>query len=201
MRRDEWDRRYAETELLWTGSPNRFLVAEVADLPPGRALDLASGEGRSAVWLAQQGWRVTAVDFSTVATERARQWAEKEGLDLDVVCADLLEFEPEPEAYDLVVVLYLHLPRDELRPVLSRASRALAPGGTLLLVGHDLTNIAEGVGGPQYPEVLYTPADIVEALPELEVDKAERVRRDVEGEDRPAIDALVRAHRPGRAEA
>lgn len=197
MRREDWDRRYAETGLLWSATPNRFLVAEVAELPRGRALDLACGEGRNALWLAELGWRVTAVDFSEVAIAKARERAEREGARVDFVCADLLEYEPEREAYDLVLVLYLHVPASERRLVLGNAAAALAPGGTFLLVGHDLSNPSEGVGGPSDRALLYTHDDIVAELPGLEIEKAERVLRDVEGEDRPAIDALVRAHKAG----
>lgn len=196
MRREDWDRKYAARELPWSAEPNRLLVAEVRDLPPGRALDLACGEGRNAIWLAQRGWRVTAVDFSEVAIARARAAAARAAVDVEVLWADLLDYEPEPDLYDLVVVLFLQIPADERRAVLSRAVRALAPGGTFLLVGHDLTNPTDGVGGPSDPDVLYTPDDIVADLPGLEIEKAERHPRDVANADRPAIDALVRAHRP-----
>lgn len=195
MRREDWDRRYEERELLWSASPNRFLVAEAAGLAPARALDLACGEGRNAIWLAELGWQVTAVDFSEVAIAKARERAARDGADVDFICGDLLDYEPEPEAYDLVLVLYLQLPAGERRLVLSRAASALASGGTFLLVGHDLTNLTEGAGGPSDPEVLYTPNDIAAELHGLEIEKAERVLREVEGADRPAIDALVRARR------
>ena len=193
MQREYWDRKYKEAELLWSAEPNRFLVSEVADLAPGRALDLACGEGRNALWLAAHDWRVTAVDFSEVAIARACERAAREQLDVDFACADLLEYEPEPGAFDLVLIFYLQIPAIERRRVLARAVSALLPGGTFLLVGHDLTNLTDGVGGPRYPDLLYTPDDIVADLPGLEIEKAERVLRDVADADRPAIDALVRA--------
>lgn len=198
VRRERWDRRYAESELLWSAEPNRFVVAETSPLRPGRALDLACGEGRNAVWLASRGWDVTAVDFSPVAIGRAEERGAREGLDVAFVCADLLEYEPERDAYDLVLVLYLHLTADERRTVLRKAVEALAPGGTFLLVGHDLSNLTEGIGGPSEPDVLYTPADVVGELHGVEIEKAERVLRDVEGASRPAVDALVRARKPRR---
>lgn len=198
MRGDEWDERYAERELLWSATPNRFLVSEVEGLRPGRALDLACGEGRNAIWLAERGWRVTAVDFSRVAIERAGRLAAERGVEVDFLCADLLAYEPPVRTFDLVAVFYLQLPADELSPVLARAAEAVAAGGTLLVVGHDLVNLTEGYGGPKDPAVLFTPDDVVRAASGLAVERAERVRRPVELEDGTAveaIDALVRLRR------
>ena len=197
MKREAWDQKYAGRDYLWSEKPNRFLVAELAGMPPGRALDLACGEGRNAVWLAQQGWRVTGVDFSQVALAKAARLAVRRGVDVEWVAADLLDYRP-PEALDLVVVFYLQLPATERRLVLGRAAEALAPGGTLLVVAHDLLNLTEGHGGPKEPEVLYTPDDVVGDLSGLAIERAERVRRPVavDGGEAVAIDVLVRAMTP-----
>ena len=202
MDAESWNRRYATSELIWTAEPNRFLVEEVADLPPGRALDLGAGEGRNAVWLASRGWQVTAVDFSCVGLDKARRLADAAGVDVGLVCADATE--PIDGVYDLVIVLYLHLPAAQRRIAYANAAAAVAPAGTLLIVGHDLTNVDDGVGGPQDPDVLFTPDDVVGDMSAagLNVERAERVHRrvttvttDTGGRD--AIDALVRARRPG----
>jgi len=195
MKAEAWNARYAQKELVWSAGPNRFLVAEVAELPPGRALDLACGEGRNAIWLAEQGWQVTGVDFADVAIEKARAIAAKRGVDVDFRVADLLAFEPPEQAFDLVIVFYLQLVAGELGPVLERAARAVAPGGTFLLVGHDSRNLTDGHGGPQDPRVLFRPEDFVAAIGDLEVERAEPVERPVEAEGAVAIDALVRARR------
>lgn len=197
MKREVWDRKYAGPDFVWSAEPNRFLVAELAAMAPGRALDLACGEGRNAVWLAQQGWRVTGVDFSQVALAKAALLAESRGVDVEWVAADLLDYRP-PEELDLVVVFYLQVPADERRLVLGRAAEALAPGGTLLVVAHDLLNLTEGHGGPKEPTVLYTPDDVVGDLADLAIERAERVRRPVEvdGSEVEAIDVLVRATKP-----
>ncbi len=197
MQREDWDKRYAAVENLWAVKPNRFLVAEVADLPPGRALDLACGEGQNAIWLAANGWRVTGVDFSEVAIEKARVRAARNDVDIELLCADLVDYEPEPSSFDLVLLLYLHISSDKRARVHAAASAAVAPGGTFLLLGHDLTNATHGVGGPSDPDLLYTAAEIAAELPGLEVEKATTVRRDVAGESRDAIDTLVRARNPG----
>lgn len=198
-RREHWNRRYAAADRIHaTAVPNRFLVAEAAGLAPGMALDLACGAGRNAVWLAQQGWRVTAVDFSGVALAMARDLAARCGVNVEWVEADVLTWTPPPRAYDLVCVLYLQLPGHDRRTVLRHAVGAVRPGGTLLVVGHDLLNLTEGWGGPSQADVLFTPDDIAGEIDDLQVEKAARVRRPVEegGEIHEAIDALVRAKRP-----
>ena len=196
-----WDDRYRGSELVWTSEANRFLVAEAAGLAPGRALDLACGEGRNAVWLAERGWRVTGVDFSEVGLEKAKALAQTRGVDPDWIAADLLEYQPEPAAFDLVIVFYLQVPRSDRSRIVARAADAVASGGTFLLVAHDSANIEHGHGGPQVPAVLYTSEDVVSDLSGsgLEIERAERVERPVETEDgvKIALDALVRASRAG----
>jgi SAM-dependent methyltransferase len=193
-----WDRRYEGTELLWSAQPNRFLVAEVPELPPGRALDLACGEGRNAVWLAGLGWEVTGVDFSPVAIAKAEQLAEARGVTVSFEVADLLAYEPPRHGFNLVLAFYLQLAAPSLHVIMRRAAAAVAPGGTFLLVAHDRRNLDGGYGGPQDPAVLYTPEDVVPDLTGLEVERAEPVERPVETAEggRVAIDALVRARRP-----
>jgi SAM-dependent methyltransferase len=195
--REDWNARYAQKELLWTAEPNRLFAAEIGDLEPGRALDLACGEGRNAVWLAERGWSVTAVDFSDVALAKAGELAARRGLDVEWVPADVLDYEPEPEAFDLVAVLYLQLPHVELTRAIRAAVQALAPGGTLVVLGHDSSNLADGYGGPRDPAVLFTPDDVVAELRGLKLERAERVLRTValDGGEAVAIDAFVRARR------
>jgi SAM-dependent methyltransferase len=198
VEREDWNVKHGEGALLFGAEPNRFLVAEVAELSPGRALDLACGSGRNAVWLAARGWQVTGVDFSDVALEQARALAAEREVEVEWLEGDLLEWEPADRAYDLVVVLYLQVPAAERRRILARAAAAVAPGGTLLVVGHDLENLNRGHGGPKDPRVLFTPDEVAAELDGLEIEKAERVLRPVETDqgEVQAIDALVRARRP-----
>jgi 2-polyprenyl-3-methyl-5-hydroxy-6-metoxy-1,4-benzoquinol methylase len=192
-----WDARYAGSDLVWGVEPNRFVVEELAGLAPGRALDIAAGEGRNAVWLAARGWQVTAVDFSRVAVERGRQLAASHGVELDWLVADLRDYRPPAEAFDAVLVAYLHVSPDDLAAVLRRCAAALAPGGRIVVIGHDLTNLHRGVGGPQLPDVLYTPEAITAALPGLTIVRAERALRPVPAPDTVvhAIDTVVTAVR------
>ncbi|MDH6124973.1 class I SAM-dependent methyltransferase [Kitasatospora sp. GP82] len=211
MESHDWDQRYRSAELVWGTEPNRWVRRECRGLPPGRALDLAAGEGRNSLWLAARGWRVTALDFSPVALDRGRRLAA--GLPdavsdrLTWVEADARTHVPEPGAYDLVLIAYLHLPAEQRRTVLRTAADALAPGGTLLVVGHDTTNLTEGSGGPSDPAVLFTPDDVIADLADrqLRTVRAERVRRQphvantagaAHGATAEAIDALVRLERP-----
>jgi SAM-dependent methyltransferase len=200
MNREDWDCRYEGEGLLWTARPNRFLVAETAALAPGRALDLACGEGRNAVWLAEQGWHVTGVDFSEVALEKARLLAEQHKVQAEWIHADVFKYEPPLAAFELVIVFYLQIPPERLRPILARMAKAVAPGGTFLLVAHDSSNLTHGYGGPRDPATLYTAEDVLPALVGLEIERAEPVVRTVETDEgvREAIDALVRARQPRR---
>jgi SAM-dependent methyltransferase len=195
--REHWNRRYANSELVWTADPNRFLVEEVADLEPGRALDLACGEGRNAVWLAERDWDVTGVDFADVGLAKAAKLSAEREVEVEWVHADLLEFVPERGRYDLVIVLYLHLVADERRRVHAAAAAAVARGGVLLVIGHDTSNPIVGCGGPQDPTILFTPEEVAAELPGLRVERAVKVRRPVGAGDGNvyAIDALVRATR------
>jgi SAM-dependent methyltransferase len=195
-----WDARYASTPgLVWSAEPNRFVVESVTGLAPGAALDLAAGEGRNAVWLAEQGWRVTAVDFSPVAVGRGRELADGRGVEVEWRVADVTAYRPVPGSYDLVLISYLHLPAADLARVLAAARQALRPGGSLVVVGHDLANLTGGTGGPQDPAVLLTPEAVVDGLAGLHIRRAETARRPVATTDGGSVDALdtvVVASRP-----
>ncbi len=202
MDSSDWDERYRTADFVWRTQPNQFLPPEVADLEPGRALDLACGEGRNAVWLATQGWEATGVDFSEVGIAKGAQLAESNDVSVSWICADATTWTPDQE-YDLVVVFYLQVPGQQRSDAFGAAARSLAPGGTLLIVGHDLVNLSEGVGGPQDAAVLYTPDDVRGDLTRsgvegLVIERAERIERSVETDSgkRTAIDCFVRAHRP-----
>ena len=197
MDADTWNARYAASGLVWSAGPNVFVEELCRDLPPGRAIDLAAGEGRNAIWLAEQGWDATAVDYSDVAIDKARALAARRGVEITAEVADLEQYVPTPGAYDLVLVAYLQLPHDRLDASLRRAAAAVAPGGTFLLVCHDRENLDRGHGGPQDPAVLTTPDRVVATLSGLVIDRAEVAERRVatDAGERIALDTLVLAHR------
>ncbi|ONM49438.1 class I SAM-dependent methyltransferase [Nocardia donostiensis] len=214
----EWDARYAQSELVWGAPPNSTVVQHVhglhrrtplypdadGQLPESpRALDLACGEGRNTLWLATHGWQVHAVDFSQVGIDKARTIASRLSRSvrgrIHWQCADVTDL---PGAgitgpYELVLMVFLHLPAPQRREVVRQSARLLSPGGTLLVLGHDSSNLTDGYGGPQDPEILFTPDDIVADLgydSDVTIQTAEQVPRATEGPD--AIDALVIAMKP-----
>lgn len=194
----DWDRRWEQRLAKGARDVSPWLVEEACGLPPGRALELACGAGRNAIWLASRGWHVTAVDFSAVALNAARERAAEAGVEVEWLQADVVEWSPPAGTFGLVCVLYLQLPAAERRAVLGHAREALAPGGVLLVVGHDTRNLAAGHGGPSSPEVLFTAEDVCGELDGLTIERAGLARRpiDLEPGGPVALDALVRARRP-----
>jgi SAM-dependent methyltransferase len=199
----DWDARYAAVDLVWSAAANQWVEELVSPLTPGRALDVAAGEGRNAIWLVEHGWEAVAADYSAVAIERARRLADERlgdraGL-LTTVVADATEPSPGgPAAYDLVLFSYLQLPMPDWRKALARGIEAAVPGGRIIVIAHALSNLTAGWGGPQEPSVLYDPEDvvaIVEDLPDLPVDVelAELRTRVVTKEDgeHEALDTIV----------
>ncbi|HWC12365.1 MAG TPA: class I SAM-dependent methyltransferase [Acidimicrobiales bacterium] len=135
----EWDTRYSERDgAMWSGRPNGRLVAEVADLTPGRALDVGCGEGADAIWLARGGWTVTAIDISDVAVSRAREAADLAGATVEWVCGDALQTPFPARSFDLVSMQYPALPKAAGETAVRGLLGTVRPGGLLLAVYHDL---------------------------------------------------------------
>lgn len=199
MNSRQWDERYSGDELVWSSEPNQFLVSEVADLPTGRAVDLACGEGRNAVWLAEKGWQVLGVDFSPVGLAKAKRIAEFSEVQISWVESAVEAWRPPPQGFDLVVMCYLQLSQPARSEALAVAVEAVAEGGTLLVIAHDADNLARGYGGPLDPGVLYNVDDVKDAASAggLTVARAEQAIRVVGTADGPreAIDTVVRAVR------
>jgi SAM-dependent methyltransferase len=187
-----WDDRYASKELVWGAGPNAFLPPLVQGIRPGTALDVACGEGRNSLWLAEQGWDVTGIDFSPVAIEKA--WLLAQDAPITYEVADVESYEPQ-QPFDLVIVFYVHLMEEDARSMLDMAAKAVAPGGTLFGVGHALRNLTDGVGGPPYPEILWTEELIRPSLDGFDVVELGERTRSIDGSTVDAIDLVVRATR------
>lgn len=190
---DEWNNRYAGTKKLFSSVPNELLVELTKGLAPGSAVDLGAGEGRNSLWLASQGWDVTAVDLSDVALERLRSYAEEQNLSLTTIVSDIETYLGQGYQFDLVVMAYIHVMPEERKRIFEAASAAVAPGGHLFIVGHHLDSL--GKGGPPQPERLYTEDIFLDSLPGLELLITERRQNSSSDLDLPLIDALAWAYR------
>ena len=199
-----WDERYSSQTSLWSGYPNVHLVGETAELPPGTALDIGCGEGADAIWLAGRGWQVTGVDVSTVALQRAAGHATQAGDGIagriDWVHADVLSWDPGTGRYDLVSAQYLHLPDPPRGAVFRRLAASVAPGGTLLIVGHHPSDLQTTMPRPPMPELFFTGDDIVALLDpqawEVVTDTAvPRQTTDPDGRTLTIHDTVLRARR------
>lgn len=189
MEAADWDERYRSSDRLWSVTPNLFVSDRLAQQKPGRGLDLASGEGRNAIWLAERGWAMTAVDFSDVASSRGAAQSDL----VEFVVGDIMAWEPEGR-FDLILVAYLHLMPPDFEKVIRTSREWLAPGGELFLIGHDVSNIEDGYGGPPVLEILWSVPDLLTWLDGMTVIEAQVVRRPVETDEGRvfARDALVR---------
>jgi len=166
-----WDDRYRSvggSGRIWSGQPNPQLVAQAAELAPGEALEAGCGEGADAIWLARQGWTVTAVDVSAVALERAAGYAAAAGEQIARRITwqreDLLSWVPAPERFDLVSAQFMYAPEGELAAMHRRLAAAVRPGGTLLVVGHHPDDLHANVGRTGSADRFWAAEDVAASL-------------------------------------
>lgn len=198
-----WDDRYSEPGFAYGTEPNDFLTERVGDLKRGRCLCLAEGEGRNAVWLAQQGFDVTAMDQSAVGMEKARELAESRGVSIATQVGDLADWDMGEGTWDTVVAIFMHLPPALRADVHARIVRALAPGGTVLVEGYTPDKYDHpGMGGPPpgQRDMTFTRPMLIDDFNGLDVVHAEETVRDVnEGKYHHGRSAVVQflAKKPG----
>jgi SAM-dependent methyltransferase len=201
---DAWEERYRAAAAVWSGRPNAALVAEAADLPAGSALDIGCGEGADVLWLAGRGWRVTGVDFSATALQRAAEHAAAQGPEVagrtGWLQADLTGWRPPAEAFDLVSAHYFHLPPEPRRALFAALAAAVAPGGTLLIVGHHADDLHTSMHRPDIPEMFWTAEEVAAELDPARwelvvVETRPRTGTDPEGREVTISDAVLRARR------
>lgn len=210
-----WDDRYSGSQAVWSGNPNPQLLAEMESFPTQAsagaaavragwptALDVGCGEGADSIWLSRRGWHVTAVDISRVALQKAEQHAEEVELPGSIAWEhhDLLEWAPPAAAFDLVNAQFMHLPSQDRVPVFARLAAAVAPGGTLLVVGHSSQDILAGAKRPNAPDLYFTAAEVAASLDptDWKVDVAAARPRAATGRNGEAItihDEVLRAVR------
>ena len=199
-----WDERYRSRDHLWSGEPNRHLIGQASELSPGMALDVGCGEGADAIWLAGRGWQVTAVDVSTVALSRGASHAAEAGIAVEQciewVHEDVLTWVPEPSAYDLASTQFMHLPAGPREALFRRLAVSVAPGGTLLIVGHHPSDLQTTVPRPPMPELFFTAEEIAGSLDHeqwdvLVADAVARPAKDPEGQEVTIYDAVLCARK------
>jgi 2-polyprenyl-3-methyl-5-hydroxy-6-metoxy-1,4-benzoquinol methylase len=193
-----WEERYQAHPKIWSGRPNAALVAPVEHLLPGTALDVGCGEGGDALWLAGRGWQVTALDFATTALERGRERASELGIADRITWthADLTRWAPEDERFDLVTAMFVHLPGESMTTLVPRLAEAVAPGGTLVLAGHDPHDEHMAAHRPDVPGMFFTAAELValldtDAWDVVAAESRPRAPGGHEPTDRPVNDVVV----------
>jgi SAM-dependent methyltransferase len=187
-----WNERYGADEYFYGTEPNGFLRDTASALPRGRTLCLAEGEGRNAVWLAEQGFDVHAVDISTAGVDKTRRLAASRGVNVHAEVGDLNDWVIESDSWDLIVSIFAHTP-SALRRRLHRAVVAgLAPGGTFVLEAYTPDQIPLGTGGPKDPDMMPTAALLRDELAGLRFDICRETAREiVEGTGHTGVAAVV----------
>jgi len=174
-----WDERFGQPGYLYGTEPNDFLAAEAHRIPPGPVLEIAAGQGRNGVWLAERGHAVTLVDGSSVGLAKAQELARARGVEVVTVHADLAHYPITPGAWSGVVAVFAHLPSALRRRVLGDVVAGLAPGGALVLEAYTPAQLALATGGPKDLDLLMTLAALEEELAGLTFEIGREVRREV----------------------
>ncbi len=179
MSNPTWNQRYSIPDYVYGTEPNDFLAAQAHLIPKGRVLEIGAGEGRNSVYLAQQGYQVTAVDQSSVGLEKARKLATEKGVEIETIEASLAEFEIEPNQWQGIVAIFLHLPVSLRTRVLSKCVRGLVRNGIFILEAFTPSQLKYDTGGPKDPLELYTLYDLRNDLKGLNIEHGEELERDV----------------------
>lgn len=189
-----WDKRYDTDDFVYGTEPNDFLAQHYQEIPAGRVLCLAEGEGRNAVFLARQGYQVTAVDASATGLAKAAKLAEQQGVELEIIHADLAGFDPGIEKWEGIVSIFCHLPPSVRQNVHARLAAALKPGGVLLLEAYTPAQLQFGTGGPPDAEMMMNRERLCNEIQGLTFRYLQETERDIiEGKGHTGRGAVVQA--------
>jgi len=189
-----WDERYSASHYIYGTEPNQFLEENYNKIPKGKVLCLADGEGRNSVFLARQGYNVTAVDSSIEGIKKAKKLAEENDVTVNYIHADLAEFNPGCEQWDGIISIFCHLPPEIRAPLHQQVINGLQHGGILLLEAYTPEQLKHGTGGPPVPELTMTSQSLIKELQGLHFEKLEEFDRNVtEGTHHTGIGAVVQA--------
>jgi SAM-dependent methyltransferase len=189
-----WDERYSSIEYAYGKAPNDFLAAQFSGIPKGKVLSLAEGEGRNAVFLAKHGYSVTAVDSSIVGLKKAERLAKEQGVSVDLIHADLSDFDLGSDAWDGIISIFVPLPSTVRKDLYRRLPGALKSGGVFLLEAFTPDQIGHGTGGGTNPDTMQTERSLRAELPSLKFEHLVELERDVvEGAFHTGRGAVVQA--------
>ncbi|KAA3651229.1 MAG: class I SAM-dependent methyltransferase [Proteobacteria bacterium] len=174
-----WDERYADEGYFYGVAPNGFLASQFEAIPLGRVLCLAEGEGRNAVFLAEQGYQVTAVDTSKVGLAKAEKLAHDRGVHMTIVQADLADYQIEPNSWHGIVSIFFHLPPDLRKQVHQASLNGLVSGGVFLLEAYTPAQLNNNTGGPPTKELMMTESMLKEDFKGLDIVHLAALKRDV----------------------
>lgn len=174
-----WDERYSAEEYIYGKDPNEFLAKAATRIPKGKVLCLAEGEGRNAVFLAEQGYEVVAVDSSSVGLEKAKKLAKERGVEIEAIVADLGNFEIKPDSWDGIVSIFAHLPPDVRKALHKKVVSGLRSGGVILLEAYRPDQLKYKTGGPPTAEFMMTVESLEKELEGLKFEHAVELDRDI----------------------
>lgn len=174
-----WDERYSADEYVYGKDPNEFLANAASNIPKGKVLCLAEGEGRNAVYLATHGYNVVAVDSSSVGLEKAKRLASERGVSIETIVADLTHFDIEPESWDGIVSIFAHLPPQVRKELHKKVVQGLRPGGVLILEAYRPDQLKYKTGGPPNADFMMTLKSLEEELDGLDFEYGVELDRDI----------------------
>jgi 2-polyprenyl-3-methyl-5-hydroxy-6-metoxy-1,4-benzoquinol methylase len=187
-----WDQRYTQDNYAYGRQPNEFLLNQIQQLPKGKVLSLAEGQGRNAIYLAQQGFNVTAVDASAVAMHQTEEFAQLSGVSVTTITTDLAAYLIEANNWDAILSIYCHLPSNLRKAIHRQVVKGLRPGGVFLLESFTPQQIQHQTGGPKNADMLASLSELKEELQGLVFIIAQELERDVqEGLHHTGIAAVV----------
>ena len=169
-----WNERYSNSEYIYGKEPNQFFSKCLSSLSPGKILFLGEGEGRNSVYAAKSGWNVDAVDYSSAAKEKALNLAKEENVSINYIVKDFSDFQPEENIYDVVVLVFIHLPEDLRKRTHELAIKALKPGGSIILEAFEKEQINYSSGGPKSLDLLYSLEEIFTDFQDLDLTTFEK---------------------------
>ncbi len=179
MSAEHWNARYSESGFAYGTAPNDFLKSNFKTIPKGNVLLLADGEGRNGVFLAEQGYAVTSVDYSSVGVEKAKSLARERQVDINATLCDLEHFAITPNQWNGIVSIFCHLPKPLRQKVHQQAVQGLKRGGAFLLEAYSPKQLQFGTGGPKQAELLIPLNDVLQELQGLTIELAQEIERDV----------------------